>query len=128
MEQSRERMSGGKQGKKAQQDRISAEWAAMIKACRGCRYQAGGRYCDYIGIVGHRRPCPPGPGCTVKDTDDRRRKVDYVAVGKLYKQKKTDKEIAAAVGCGVSTVARWRQLNALKPNGQGGGDRGANRH
>ncbi len=110
-------MSGGKQGKKAQQDRISAEWAALARACKGCIYQACGRYCDYIGIVGHRRPCPPGSRCTVKTTRDRRKKIDYAAIRHLYKQKKTDKEIAATVGCGVSTVARWRQLNTLKPNG-----------
>ena len=86
-----ERMSGGKQGKRARQDRINAEWAALARACKGCIYFTARRCCDYIGIVGHRRPCPPGPGCTVKTTGDRRRKVDYGKVEDLYRRKKTDK-------------------------------------
>ena len=24
------------------------------------------RYCNYLGMTGHRRPCPPGDGCTAK--------------------------------------------------------------
>lgn len=121
-------MSGGKQGKRARQDRINAEWAALARACKGCIYFTASRCCDYIGIVGHRRPCPPGPGCTVKTTGDRRRKVDYGKVEDLYRRKKTDKEIAAIAGCGVSTVARWRHMNGMKANPEGGKDRGANRH
>ena len=128
MEQSRERMSGGKQGKRARQDRINAEWAALARACKGCAYFTASRCCDYIGIVGHRRPCPPGPECTVKTKEDRRRKVDYGKVEDLYRRRKTDKEIAAIVGCGVSTVARWRHMNGMKANPEGGKDRGANRH
>ena len=121
-------MSGGKQGRKARQDRINAEWAALARACKGCIYFTAARCCDYIGIAGHRRPCPPGPECTVKTTGDRRRKVDYAAVEKLYKQKKTDKEIAAGAGCGVSSVARWRSMNGLPANLEGGKDRGTNHH
>ena len=121
-------MSGGKQGKAAQRDRIGAEWAALIRACQGCDYQAQGRYCDYIGIVGHRRPCPPGPGCTVKTTGGKRKKVDYKAVGKLYAKGLPDKKIAAGAGCGVSTVVKWRQQNGLKANGLKGAKHGADHH
>lgn len=121
-------MSGGKQGKRARQDRINAEWAALARACKGCIYFTASRCCDYIGIVGHRRPCPPGPGCTVKTTGDRRRKVDYGKVEDLYRRKKTDKEIAAIAGCGVSTVARWRSVNGLPANPEGGEGRGENHH
>ena len=71
------------EGKRARQDCINAEWAALARACKGCIYFTAGRCCDYIGIVGHRRPCPPGPGCTVKTTGDRRRKVDYGKVEDL---------------------------------------------
>ena len=24
------------------------------------------RYCSYLFVTGHMRPCPPGKGCTVK--------------------------------------------------------------
>jgi len=40
--------------------------------CRGCRYyvlldnRRGRRVCYYIVMEGHRRPCPPGAGCTVR--------------------------------------------------------------
>lgn len=42
-------------------------------ACKGCIY-LGRLYssepvpsiCDYIDIVGHRRGCPPGAGCSKK--------------------------------------------------------------
>lgn len=40
------------------------------KYCEGCEYFGGDMYvnkcCNYIFIVGHRRPCPPGKDCTVK--------------------------------------------------------------
>lgn len=121
-------MSGGKQGKRARQDRINAEWAALARACKGCAYFTASRCCDYIGIVGHRRPCPPGPECTVKTKEDRRRKVDYGKVEDLYRRRKTDKEIAAIAGCGVSTVARWRSVNGLPANPEGGEGRGENHH
>ena len=32
--------------------------------CPETRYKA----CDYIGVTGHRRPCPAGEGCTVRVT------------------------------------------------------------
>lgn len=39
--------------------------------CYGCKYSCTGFgsyiYCEYIFITGHRRPCPPGKDCTVKD-------------------------------------------------------------
>lgn len=42
-------------------------------ACKGCMYlgslhtkSTAARTCDYLLILGHRRPCPPGAGCTVK--------------------------------------------------------------
>jgi len=41
-----------------------------MKYCKGCYYYGGGcettATCNYIFIVGHRRPCPPGKDCTVK--------------------------------------------------------------
>ena len=38
--------------------------------CSGCKYYFGdyiaNRCCNYIFVEGHRRPCPPGDGCTAK--------------------------------------------------------------
>ena len=38
--------------------------------CNGCRYFHGdylyNRCCNYIFVMGHRRPCLPGKDCTVK--------------------------------------------------------------
>ena len=40
------------------------------KYCKGCIYYKSvngwDKYCDYIFAVGHKRPCDPGKGCTVK--------------------------------------------------------------
>lgn len=40
--------------------------------CEGCKYWFGNNEfsicCNYIFIKGHRRPCPPGNECTVKET------------------------------------------------------------
>ena len=49
----------------------------IVKGCRGCYhykpYYWGENlqrwYCDYIGDTGHKRPCPPGPGCTCYTTE-----------------------------------------------------------
>lgn len=41
--------------------------------CAWCRFRdKTTKTCDYILMVGHRRPCPPGPECTVKETKRRR--------------------------------------------------------
>lgn len=38
--------------------------------CKDCDYYSRDtRTCDYILRVKKRRPCPPGPGCTVKSTE-----------------------------------------------------------
>lgn len=49
---------------------------ARLKPCDGCRYLARSTSgipmaCEYILLTGKRRPCPPGKGCTVKDTAPR---------------------------------------------------------
>lgn len=43
--------------------------------CRGCCHYRGiwgAEMCHYIFDKGHRRPCPPGKGCTVKAPRRRR--------------------------------------------------------
>lgn len=43
----------------------------MKNNCDNCVYYAkmrsgSHRYCTFLFRTGHRRPCPPGEGCTVK--------------------------------------------------------------
>lgn len=52
--------------------------------CRGCHYWKGRsddvKTCNYYLWTDHRRPCPPGEGCTVRveqDPTKRRRYVTY---------------------------------------------------
>lgn len=55
----------------------------MDHYCEGCEhfysYYLVNRCCNYIFDTGHKRPCPPGQGCTVKKP---RRSVGAVAVEK----------------------------------------------
>ena len=50
----------------------------MADYCDGCRYRGMlngyGYCCNYIFATGHRRPCPPGEGCTEKVLRERRKK------------------------------------------------------
>ena len=55
------------------------------KKCRGCGYHmiVGGMICcDYLHMVGHCRPCPPGDACTV-DIPIRRKKAKNSAIDAL---------------------------------------------
>lgn len=47
------------------------------RACKGCIYfgwVARFGCCNYIFMEDKRRPCPPGKGCTVKETKKTRQK------------------------------------------------------
>jgi hypothetical protein len=45
-----------------------------------------------------------------------RRPVDYEKVERLWKEGKTDSEIAKAARCGAQTIAKWRSRNGLEAN------------
>ena len=54
---------------------------ASQNPCEGCEYFFGeyvlNRCCNYIFVVGQRRPCPPGEGCTCwtpRDSKSRQRR------------------------------------------------------
>lgn len=89
---------------------------------KGCRYlgKAGGLpCCNYYLTTGIRRPCPAGPKCTVYE---RKSKMSHKVWSKeqaeaLYRDGKTDKEIAAAVGISAVTVGAWRRSMNLPANG-----------
>ena len=103
--------------------------------CKGCIYSClAGRYriCDYLGITGKRRPCPPDVPCTVKKVDKPQRKP--VQLGgrtakrvldpkiderrrELYEQGLSDYKIAEQMGCAASTISEWRKKNGLPASG-----------
>lgn len=58
-------------------------WASkcgkLQRNCRDCVYYAeSAKCCDYLAIVGHQRPCPPGDACTVKESGEKIRIGDFV--------------------------------------------------
>ena len=54
--------------------------------CYGCKYSCSGSgwliYCEYLFITGHRRPCPGGKDCTVKEKKSRINGKDLTINGK----------------------------------------------
>ena len=97
-------------------------------SCKGCAYAvylSGAWCCDYLQIAGHRRPCPPGEDCTVREAANltkkgsafmKRREWDTEKAKTLYDQKLTDTEIAGEVGATASAVAYWRRGLGLPAN------------
>ena len=97
-------------------------------SCKGCVYAvylSGAWCCDYLQIVGHRRPCPPGEDCTVRKAANltkkgsafmKRREWDTEKAKALYDQKLSDAEIAGEIGATASAVAYWRRGLGLPAN------------
>lgn len=69
--------------------------------------------CDYILLEGHRRPCPPGDGCTVrrtrKDLNVRKPKWDTELGRLLWLEGKSDGEIADELHIPTSSVTSYRR-------------------
>lgn len=67
--------------------------------CTGCRFFFGefecNRCCNYIFIIGKRRPCPFGKGCTVKEP----MQIEKV----IYKRHSKEKEYRDA----FQKVCKW---------------------
>lgn len=103
------------------------------KRCAGCYYSfttSCGIACDWIGYHdGQRRPCPAGADCTeyvpLKKSFSARanRRLDADRALALYRQGKTDAEIATELGVVRHTVAKWRQ-NMKLPSHQKTGSQG----
>ncbi len=99
-----------------------------VVSCKGCAYAvllSGVWCCDYLQIAGHRRPCPPGEGCTVRKAANltkkgsafmKRREWDTDKAKALYDQKLSDAGIAGKVGTTASAVANWRRSLGLPAN------------
>ena len=52
---------------------VTQKQIEMQKTCIGCIYFID-HCCMYFDKVGHRRPCPPGKLCTVKEVFGKRKK------------------------------------------------------
>ena len=113
--------------------------------CLDCGY-GGELGCNYLFIIGRRRPCPPGDACTEyipKDQRPRRRllilpethiKPELRTIGRtrkspgvealcqsetacrLYAEGASDPTIAQAEGCCPTTVRKWRLATGRPPN------------
>lgn len=79
------------------------------KLCAKCLYLSG-KYCDYIGIVGHSKGTPPGSACLVfKPRVGPRKKKQR---GKVFRVRETDSGAelctgsanACAMACGISNA------------------------
>ena len=110
------------------------------KKCKTCIYgcSLGGDWgCDYIGIVGHRRPCKAENCTEYKKIDGDGRKKSYMPLVsersapyarrgkmdvlhdkamKLYREGKNDREMAAVLGVNRGSIQSWRERNKLPPN------------
>lgn len=90
--------------------------AGRADPCAGCVYQVkvgDSLLCDYILMTGHRRPCPFGAGCTVKETEENMKQWNKARAYELYMAGARDKEIAAEVGVNPNTIYKWRVENGL---------------
>ncbi len=99
--------------------------------CEGCVYAAylsDAWYCDYLAVTGHRRPCPPGEGCTVRAegvrskkrtwriVPMRKRTWDTEKARAMYDEGLSDKKIAEALGTTIHSIGFWRRALYLPPN------------
>lgn len=56
---------------------------AKLKKCSTCKYNCrlsfedGDRFCQYILITGHRRPCSVGDECTVYEKSKRLKEYNF---------------------------------------------------
>ena len=80
---------------------------AQKHPCYGCKYACHGTgavfYCEYIFIEGHRRPCPGGKDCTVKEKKSRINGKDLTINGKTM----CVTEWAKRTGISKNTLYFW---------------------
>lgn len=80
--------------------------------CRGCFALGSQGTCNYIFIMEHRRPCPPGAQCTArmtrKELSMRKATWDTELGRKMWAEGKKDTEIASTLGIPTSTVTNYR--------------------
>ena len=78
---------------------------ARMHPCFGWRYSCAGwlMYCEYLFITGHRRPCPGGELCTVKEKKARLNGRDLTING----QTKCVVDWAEITGISKNTLYFW---------------------
>ena len=80
------------------------------KRCKDCIYSARltiyGIICDYMGIVGHKRPCLPGKDCTVRKTGEKARARPDIWLGKQRKWNTAKAEAMRAQGMTYPAIAK----------------------
>lgn len=107
--------------------------------CMRCLYGDQQGYCTYILVMQHRRPCPPGEGCTAFEPHTGKRKPEPVVIvppatkhpkpapprGKqwdkvkaraLYDGGASDQDIARACGVSQPAICNWRNAQKLPPH------------
>lgn len=107
--------------------------------CMRCLYGDQQGYCSYILATLHRRPCPPGEGCTAfeprrgkrepepivivpaatkhpKPTRPRGKLWDKAKARALYDEGASDQDIAKACDISPSAIGRWRNRLRLPPH------------
>lgn len=81
--------------------------------CKGCAYSSTltsyGVICDYIGVMGHSRPCLPNKDCTVrslgpKSKPGKKRRWDTAKAEVMRAEGKADHAIAAQLGTTVAAI------------------------
>lgn len=83
--------------------------------CAGCMYYGKSTdSCDYILIADQRRPCPPGPGCSVRRTTKEVKRMGKprwdTELGRLlWLEGKSDAQIAKEMGVAPNTVLHQRR-------------------
>lgn len=116
--------------------------------CRSCVFRSkehSAWKCDHLHFTGRTRLAQLPSECTyyingprLERTDDmpailkngkrgRQSKFDWHKGRELYDAGKTDREIAAALGCSQNGVWDWRKRNGLPANGERGWYKGKKR-
>lgn len=83
---------------------------ASFKHCKGCIHLgkvASLPCCNYIFDTGKCRPCPPGEGCTVKETRKRNsggdhNRPDFKAINEQHEKEKAIRDQMKAVADGLT--------------------------
>lgn len=124
---------------------MEEERKSTLAYCKGCghfKLVGGTRICNYLEDVGHRRPCPPGEGCTehtnragepqreparaapkkkvldgFKPVPPKRRgKIDTEKALRMHGEGATDADLMKEFGVTRNGIQAWRQRHDLQAN------------
>ena len=124
---------------------MEEERKSTLAYCKGCgHFKLAGstRICNYLEDVGHRRPCPPGEGCTEHTSrageakkeparaapkkkvldgfkpvpPKHRGKIDTEKALRMHGEGATDADLMKEFGVTRNGIQAWRQRHALQAN------------